>query len=218
MEVAQFPVNTSSFFEETFAQIDRFSLQDKISLFKKTVLGGGGKLAAKVKCSIRSGGDQLLFSVTPSDAFFEVLGDLFSGADEKMRLKICKKLFKSIVESKSFSGTGAIDELTSGDFLFPISMGAAELSKVNFEHMDKKSLVSLKKKILGRMLGEDEKGAEKGRPVGGTLLAHCSSLCLQLSQEQAMGVLKKSLDKLTTEQLVNLDARLGGAITSMPGE
>jgi hypothetical protein len=218
MEVVQFPVTSSVFLNEIFAQINRFSIKERVSLFEKTALGEGGKMSFKIKCSIRPGGSHLLFSVTPNDNFFDAVGDIFAGAEPKTRLKICKKLFKSIVESKAFITKTAISDTAVGEFLFPISMGASELAKVDFEHMDRKSLVSLKKKILGRMLGEDEKAAEKGRPVGGTLLINCSSLCLQLSQEQALGVLKKSLDKLSTEQLVNLDSRLGGAITSMPGE
>lgn len=217
MENVQFPVSASSFLEGVLAQSDRFSLREMVEILGKTALGEANKEPRRMKCSLKAGGERVTFSVTKTDNFLEIITGVFGSGEAGSRGRLCKKLLGAVVSSGAFA-SGSVDGAgTAGaEFSFPISMGAGDLAKVDFEKMDRKSLVSLKKKILEVMLGGKVSHAEKGRPVGGALLSVGGVLCVQLNQDQALGILKKSLGKLGTEQLVDLDSRLSGALTSLP--
>lgn len=216
MENVQFSVSTADFLNGLVANSEQLGLGELTQLFSKVAQKAESKKDLKVRCSVKSGTSGVVFSVANSD-LPNVIGELASFMGDENRSKFCKKMAKCITEHKNFvvKNDVAVDE-GEGEVSFPLQVATGDLTGVKFDVLDKKTLISLKKKILESMLGGVPKGGEKGRPIKGSLRANGRGLFVQVGQEQAVALLKRSLGKLSPDQLVALDSRLGGAITSFP--
>ena len=216
MENVQFSVGTADFLNGVVANSGQLGLGELTRLFSKMAQKIGVKKDLKVRCSVKSGTGGAVFSVANSD-LNNVVGELSGFIGDDNRAKFCKKIAKCITEHKNFAfGSTAGGDEEFSEVFFPLHVATGDLTGVKFDVLDKKTLISLKKKILESMLGETPKGGEKGRPVKGNLRVDARGLFVEVGQEQAVALLKRSLAKLSPDQLVALDSRLGGAITSFP--
>lgn len=216
MENVQFPVSSAAFLKGVIAQSSHLSLEELISAFTRMAGKSGNRKESRIRCSLKTGDKGVVFLIGKGDLISSLAAlSTFVGAD--LRSKFCKRLVKSITDHRSFfEGVNETSPSPEVELSFSLEVATGELTGIKFNQIDRKILVNLKKKILENMLGEATKGGEKGRPIGANLRAGDLGLFVEVSQEQAVALLRRSLPKLSAEQLMALDSRLGGAITSFP--
>jgi hypothetical protein len=214
MEKVKFPVSSSEFLNGIIRQSDKFRLEDLVGiLFKMTQLDKQKK-TTQTRCSVKTGANGVVFSVNSED-----VGNIFMTLNHSLgpeaKARFFKRLAKCIAERDEFK-TGNTGASEAGEVSFRLEITATDLAGIRFDQMEKKSLVGLKKKVLEIMLGKQNKADERGRPVGGYLCPRVDGFAVEIGQEQSVSLLKKTLSGLTGDQLVALDSKLGGALTSFP--
>lgn len=216
MENVQFEVGSVDFLNSILNQAEALGIEELVGAFSKIASNASGKGEWRGRCSVKNGADGVVFSVSKSD-LVSVLGAIVGHLAVDQRGKFCRKIAKCITDHRSFpSGVTGDGGVSQNEVSFNLEVATGDLTGVNFDKLDKKTLVALKKKILESMLGVTEKGAEKGRPIGAHLKCGATGIYVEMSQEQAVSLLRRTLSKLSSDQLISLDSRLGGAITSLP--
>lgn len=218
MENVQFPVSSTDFLNAVVSQSGNLSLGELVTSFSQMAGGVSPKKESKMRCSLKTGGSGVVFSVGKSDLVVS-LGILGGFVGREKRVKFCKRLAKAITDHRDFAKDQTeVFSSQDSELSFPLEVASGELTGIKFDKLDKKTLVNLKKKVLESMLGVGAKAGDKGRPIGANLRCGETGLYIEMSHEQGVALLKRTLAKLSAEQLISLDSRLGGAITSFPDD
>lgn len=222
MDTLQFHVSSSAFGDGLAGQINKLGLRELVNLFGKTALLETEPKSQRAKCSLKIDDSGISFDVSKSDIAGAFGGAAIASIGPSQRAKLCKHLAREVVSRKGFQEGGVGDkmveggEVDGGGFTFMLPVTASEISKIDFEKLGTSAVVALKKKVLSALLSGGKNGVERGRPVGAYVKVVNGSLFVELGQDQAVAVLKRSLNKLNPEQLSGLDSRLCGALTSLP--